>query len=99
MPRRLARVCPFLIALAVTVEPQFLRTQEFRATLTGRVTDAQNAAIPDARITATLISTKSASGLNWTFRRHNISGSDCYSDVLSQTKICALKKNFFLPGP
>src|SRR5258706_2836724 len=36
-------------------------SQEFRATLIGRVTDSQNASIPNAKITATLVSTGSRS--------------------------------------
>ena len=35
--------------------------QEFRGTITGRVTDSQNAAVPLAKITATLVSTSSRS--------------------------------------
>ena len=34
--------------------------QEFRGTITGRVTDAQSASIPNAKITVTLISTISS---------------------------------------
>ena len=44
-------------ALLFTLVSASVWAQEFRATLTGRVIDAQNAAVPSARITATLIST------------------------------------------
>jgi hypothetical protein len=50
MPRR------YLCILALTL-CQALVAQEFRATITGRVTDAQNSAVPGARITVTLLST------------------------------------------
>ena len=51
MPRRY-----FVYCLALTLLPA-LFAQEFRATITGRVTDPQNAAVAAARITATLLTT------------------------------------------
>src|SRR5258706_12688446 len=53
MPRCRLLLCFFICAAAWS--------QEFRSTLTGRVTDAQNASIPNAKITATLVSTGSRS--------------------------------------
>lgn len=49
MPRLKLLVCCLICATAWS--------QEFRATITGRVVDAQNAVVPNAKITATLIST------------------------------------------
>ena len=49
MPRRYL-LCSLALACAVF-------GQEFRATITGRVTDAQNAAVPGAKIVAILITT------------------------------------------
>jgi hypothetical protein len=50
MPRR------YVYILALTFSHALL-AQEFRATITGRVTDAQNAAIPGAKVTVTLLTT------------------------------------------
>jgi len=49
MPRRYL-LCNLALACA-------LFGQEFRATITGRVTDAQNAAVPGAKVVATLLAT------------------------------------------
>jgi hypothetical protein len=50
MPRR------YVYILALTFA-QSLLAQEFRSTITGRVTDAQNAAVPGANVTVTLLTT------------------------------------------
>jgi hypothetical protein len=52
MLRRIAAVVVAFSALAVSAI-----AQEFRGTITGRVTDAQTAALPNAKIVATLVST------------------------------------------
>src|SRR3989442_1405221 len=44
-------------ALLLVFVATALWSQEFRATLTGRVIDAQNASVPNAKITATLTAT------------------------------------------
>src|SRR5205085_1812610 len=55
MTRRYGVVCFFLLLT------QLMMAQEFRGTITGRVTDAQKAAIPNAKISATLLATGSKS--------------------------------------
>src|SRR5260370_30953025 len=59
MLRRTAAVviCAWALAVSATA-------QEFRGTITGRVTDTQSAALPNAKITATLVSTGAHSTTN-----------------------------------
>lgn len=45
------------ILLMLTFTAPLLWTQEYRATITGRITDAQNAVVPGAKITAIQVST------------------------------------------
>src|SRR5258707_15215958 len=52
MLRRIS--CGLFFVLALT---QALASQEFRGTITGRITDAQKGAIPNAKVIATLVST------------------------------------------
>jgi len=59
MLRRIAAFAVAFSALAVSAI-----AQEFRGTITGRVTDAQAAAIPNAKIVATLVSTGAHSTTN-----------------------------------
>src|SRR5258706_15940794 len=59
MLRRTATVVVISCALAVSAI-----AQEFRGTITGRVTDVQTAAIPNAKIVATLVSTGAHSTTN-----------------------------------
>jgi Carboxypeptidase regulatory-like domain/TonB dependent receptor len=51
MPRR---YLPYCLALCLA---QALFGQEFRATITGRITDAQSSAVPGAKVIATLLAT------------------------------------------
>jgi hypothetical protein len=58
----------FSFAICVCALACVLHAQEFRGTITGRVVDAQGAAVPGAKITVTLISTAA--------RSNTTSGSD-----------------------
>ncbi len=58
MPRRTS-----LVYLSLTLLPGLL-AQEFRGTVTGRVVDAQSAAVPNARIVAVLVATGGQSVTN-----------------------------------
>src|SRR5260370_4025150 len=58
MPRR-----TLLVYLSLTLLPG-LFAQEFRGTVTGRVVDAQSAAVPNARIVAVLVATGGQSVTN-----------------------------------
>ena len=58
MPRR-----TLLVYLSLAFLP-VLHAQEFRGTVTGRVVDAQSAAVPNARITAVLVATGAQSVTN-----------------------------------
>src|SRR5450759_1011332 len=54
---------PSFVFLALTLSP-VLNAQEFRGTVTGRVVDAQQSAIPNAKVVATLVATGAQSVTN-----------------------------------
>src|SRR5712691_10621180 len=56
MPR-----CLFRTTSVLSLASVLMLGQEYRATLTGRVTDAQDAVVPNARIVATYVETSAKS--------------------------------------